>query len=125
MLSRLIWGAFGGRGSISKTSSAAALGREGPPDAADKDSAHKGHSGVRPEKVMTNSISSISSSLKRFLVNTSFSRDNSQSPTGFFPIIAIQLPALPLRVLMMPSTEEAPPPIGPSVLFSEKRSEER
>src|SRR6266508_3380120 len=48
-------------------------------------------------------------------------RASSQVPTGDLPIIAVQLPALPRRVLMIPSTDAAAPPTLPALPCSAKR----
>jgi hypothetical protein len=68
-------------------------------------------------------MSTISSFLNRFFISSVFGRASSHSPAGDLPIIDIQLPALPLRVLMTPSMDVAPPPTDPAPPRSVNRRE--
>src|SRR5215475_2482028 len=74
---------------------------------------YAGQSGTCPEYVTTNRRSWISSFLNRFFISPVFGRTSVQSPNGELSSIAAQLPPFPLRVLIIPSNETAPPPTGP------------
>jgi hypothetical protein len=78
---------------------------------------------VWPEWVITNSMSTLYSLLNRFLISSEFESVSSHSPAGFFPTMLIQEPAFPLRVLMTPSTDVAPPPTAPVPPASAKRND--
>src|SRR6516162_2562554 len=73
---------------------------------------------------MTKRMSSISSSLNLAFISSEFGSANSHTPKGLFPIIGSQLPALPRRVLIVPSTEEAPPPTAPGEPSAVKRKDD-
>src|SRR6185503_15774380 len=71
-----------------------------------------GHAGVRAENVNTRMMSLIRSFLNQLRTSQVSGRLNSHIPKGALPTIAVQLPALPRRVLMTPSTVVESPPTG-------------
>src|SRR5688500_11123862 len=77
--------------------------------------AYTGQSGVWPERVMTNRMSSNFSCANSSCLRPLSGNANSHSPNGDLSIMAVQLVALPLRVLITPSIEAAASPPSPAL----------
>jgi hypothetical protein len=68
-------------------------------------------------------MSSTSSFAKRARTSAELGKASSHAPIGALPIKGIQLPALPRRVLIMPSLVVAAPPTDPEAASSLKPSQ--